>query len=225
MSGLFATLVEAATGRGEAVRPPPRARFAPADDLELPDELPEVQTERRRQPPAEVGRRSGPAGGEIHEPRPPVPDDAQALLPPGPVAAAEPAHRRRESSRDGPAPAGKDPGGEHARRGPAARSEQTGPDGPHQATAHAPTGDLHARTGPVGPERSSREQVSAEPGPPRPEQSSPRPSAAPVEIRIERIEVNPPLPATSIRAASPPHRPVRAAPRQSLSDYLSARRR
>ena len=64
-------------------------------------------------------------------------------------------------------------------------------------------------------------------GPVRPRREDPAPptSAVPPEIRIERIVVNPPGPVGVPEVVPPPRGPARAAPRQSLDDYLTSRRR
>ncbi len=229
MSGLLTTLVEAATGRGGSVRPPPRPRFAPDEGVE---------------PPPEPGVDDGPPSHRAPQDRgSPGRDDLESGARPRPAPAEVDRWRRTARETDGAAP-GRTPGPEPSIAPATHPAPATPPDVARAPVEHA--------------SRAPRESLVRPPSPPEPWVTAPllpplppelreppwadaveRPTTvpsrneaaalptplAPPEIRIERIEVTPPAPAAVAQPAPASRGLARAAPRQSLDEYLASRRR
>ncbi|WP_062611205.1 hypothetical protein [Caballeronia calidae] len=232
MSTLFAQLVDAAIGRVEVLRPPPRPRFAVEHGFEPQDGSPQPEAQgiggsarkaRQVAPDAPVRRVSPAVRTLAKEPSPQsrTRTNGPTLLPP-----KAPREERREAvaAWRAPTPTADDfaPRAHAARRliVEATSSAPTRPAVDDDRTLRDPSfavrPDEHEvfRRAPAVSEPLRRDTVAAR-----------LPAVLPPEIRIGRIEVSPPATTAVSNAVPRAPRPGRAPPRQSLDDYLRARRR
>lgn len=262
MTGLFAKLVDAATGHSDALRAPSRARFAQEGGFEPQggrgriEDITEVAQQERNDVAEDLLRHASttagvPAAKEASKTPPRTASSAASTSLGIDVFEASTRHTSAAAStaskeslphrgqRRADASSSLLP---EMRHNPAFESVDKRQAPPTAANDLKPSADpsLRARVAetsrsPAHSRTDSGDQPLLDPLPIEVETSRPAPAAdvpsrrtavsPSPEIRIGRIEVNPPAASTVTKATPRTHLPARAAPRQSLDDYLTTRRR